>query len=358
MDKLVDKQEILRHIRAMEGEHFAFDEDAMFIEYQKREGERSNLVIKVLSVFGGILASLAFLGSLLLFELYDSPAGMLIVGGICIVAAIWLNKKIENLIIDTFSVSIYVLGIVLLIIGMFSLELHEDLINLCVIAIALGCLFVTQNYILSFISTLIVGGGILLLIISKDLYGAIQAYIVLYALILVYFFMAEAKLMTSSIQISKLYDPLRIGLVFSFLLGLVSLGKNDLVPISYDSLWMSSLMIILIILYLIRDKVAALGINSKKSVVWIYVLSVLTLLPTIFAPAISGSLLLVMLCFMVNYKTGLAIGIIALVYFVIQYYYDLNFTLLTKSIMLFVSGVLFLLFYVFLTKKIGANEKV
>ena len=241
---------------------------------------------------------------------------------------------------------------------MFSLELHEDLITLCVIAIALGCLFVTQNYILSFISTLIVGGGILLLIISKDLYGAIQAYIVLYALILVYFFMAEAKLMTSSIQMSKLYGPLRIGLVFSFLLGLVSLGKNDLVPISHDSLWMSSLVIILIILYLIRDKVSALGINSKKSLAWIYVLSVLSLLPTIFAPAISGALLIVLLSFIVNYKTGLIIGIIALVYFVIQYYYDLNFTLLTKSMMLFVSGVVFLLFYVFLTKKLGLNEKV
>ena len=117
MDKLVDKQEILRHIRTMEGERFAFDEEAIFAEYQKREGEKSNLVIKILSVFGGILASLAFLGFLFLLELYESEIGMLVIGGACVFLAIWLNKRFDKLIIETFSVSIYVLGFILLILG-------------------------------------------------------------------------------------------------------------------------------------------------------------------------------------------------------------------------------------------------
>ena len=60
----------------------------------------------------------------------------------------------------------------------------------------------------------------------------------------------------------------------------------------------------------------------------------------------------------VNYKTGLVIGIISFIYFISQYYYDLNFTLLTKSIILFSSGIVFILFYLFTNKKLNTNEKI
>jgi len=82
------------------------------------------------------------------------------------------------------------------------------------------------------------------------------------------------------------------------------------------------------------------------------------LVSTIFSPSISGAMIIVLLSFLVNYKTGLAIGIISLIYFISQYYYDLNFTLLTKSIILFSSGIVFLLFYLFTTKKLNSNEKI
>ena len=84
----------------------------------------------------------------------------------------------------------------------------------------------------------------------------------------------------------------------------------------------------------------------------IYALSLLTLLTTILAPAISGSLLIVLLAFKVNYRTGFVMGLIALVYGIGQYYYDLQFTLLVKSIMLMASGALFLLFYFYLKNKV------
>ena len=90
----------------------------------------------------------------------------------------------------------------------------------------------------------------------------------------------------------------------------------------------------------------------------IYILSALILVSTIFSPSISGGIVIVLLSFLVNYKTGLAIGIISIIYFVSQYYYDLNFTLLTKSIILFVSGIMFLLFYLFTAKNLNTNEKI
>jgi len=111
-------------------------------------------------------------------------------------------------------------------------------------------------------------------------------------------------------------------------------------------------------MYLVYSIIKINEIKTVKSKVLIYALSVLILIPTIFSPSISGAIVIVLLSFLVNYKTGLAIGIISIIYFVSQYYYDLNFTLLTKSIILFVSGIIFLVFYLFTTKNLSANEKI
>ncbi|MEX0362988.1 MAG: DUF4401 domain-containing protein, partial [Allomuricauda sp.] len=111
-----------------------------------------------------------------------------------------------------------------------------------------------------------------------------------------------------------------------------------------------SVVSFLAVLYLVKDLIKVVGVVSGNTKTLIYVLSVAVLLPAVMAPAISGAVLIILLSYKINYKTGLAIGIIALIYFVSQYYYDLNLTLLTKSIILFSSGMVFLLFYLFTLK--------
>jgi uncharacterized membrane protein len=90
----------------------------------------------------------------------------------------------------------------------------------------------------------------------------------------------------------------------------------------------------------------------------IYALSFVLLLSTAMSPAIAGALLIILLAFMVNHKTGFAVGIISFIYFVSQFYYDLGYTLLLKSILMFSTGVLFMLIYLFTYKKLHANEKI
>jgi uncharacterized membrane protein len=101
-----------------------------------------------------------------------------------------------------------------------------------------------------------------------------------------------------------------------------------------------------------------LNITKTQHKTVIYIFTVLSLLPTALAPAILGAILIMLLSFSVNYKTGLVVGVIAFIYFVSQYYYDLNFTLLTKSILLFSSGVFFVALYLFTHKKLTTNEKI
>ncbi|MCL6266607.1 DUF4401 domain-containing protein [Flagellimonas myxillae] len=326
------------------------DDSAILQELQQSGAEDSSLAIKVLSIFGGFLASLAFLGFLFMFGIYDSEVGMIILGLLFIVGALVLNKVFNRLIIDTFSISIYLIGFAMFIIALFNMDIDDDVVTLLVLVMAFCSLFVVQSYIMSFLSIVAVGGCLMTLIISNDQYGLIHLYLLGYTLLLVVCFLNEAKFYAAGGKLSKLYGPLRIGLVFSFILGLITLGKRGVFPLDQNYIWLASIAIIIAILYLVWDLIKVIGVHAERTKMFIYILSIAVLLPTILAPAICGAILIILLCFRVNYKTGLAIGIIALAYFVSQYYYDLNLTLLIKSIILFASGVVFLLFYLFTLK--------
>ncbi len=358
MDKLASKQALLDRIRLSEGAKFECNEKAILNEYHIQEENKSSLAIKILSVFGGFLATFAFLGFLLVAGLYDSELGLSIFGIGFIIFAIWLNKEYDKLIIDTFSISTYVIGLALLAFGLIQLNIDKNIVVIFISIIAISSLIITQNYILSFISVLTISGSFLTLIISNDLYNLIHLYIAINILILSYLFLNESKIISSNIKLSKLYNPVRIGLVFSLLFGLVTIGKRHLIPISQNYIWLSSIVMSLVIIYLVYIISKLNEIESLKSKILIYFLSSIILVSTIYSPAISGTIIIVLLSFLVNYKTGLVIGIISFIYFISQYYYDLNFTLLTKSIILFSSGIVFLLFYFFTTKKLNLNEKI
>jgi len=358
MDTLTDKKNMLKSVLLAEGTNFEYDEKAILEEYQIQGENKSSLTIKILSIFGGFLAMLAFLGFLALTGLYNSEFGLLIFGIGFIISAIWLNKEYDKLITDTFSISIYVIGFALLAFGLTQLEVDKNITTILIGIIALCSLFITQNYILSFLSVLVFCGCFLSLIILNDFYNLVHLYIAFITLMLAYFFLNEAKIISSNRKLSKLYNPIRIGLLISLLFGLVAIGKRHLIPISQNYFWLSSIIMILVILYLVHSIIKINEIKSVRSKIQIYILSCLILISTIFSPSISGAIVIVLLSFLVNYKTGIIIGIISFIYFISQYYYDLNFTLLTKSIILFSSGIVFLLFYLFTIKKLNANEKI
>jgi uncharacterized membrane protein len=352
-----DIKEILDYLQTTEEKTLEFDEEAITAACQKNSGTQS-LSVKILSVFGGILASFAFLGFLFTAGLYNSEAGQLVFGIICIAGSIWINKTYDNIIIDTASVSIFITGFILLSFGFNELNVNAGTICVLFAIIAFVSTVIAQNYMLSFISILIVNGSILMLIIFNGAYNLIHIYVSALALILAYFYLKEAKIITTNEALSKLYSPVRTGLTFSFLAGLAFLGKRGFFQISPNYIWWSSIIIILAVIYLLYKLFDILNITKIRHKTLIYIFTALTLLPTVFSPAISGAILLILLSFAVNYRTGLVLGVIAFIYFITQYYYDLNFTLMTKSILLFSSGILFLVLYLFTHKKLTANEKI
>lgn len=345
----------LDYFQNLKGESFKFDEEAIFLAY-KQDNVNQSLSIKILSVLGGILASLAFVGFLYIAGLYKSEIGLLVIGGIFIVSSIWISKKYDKIIIDTISVSCFIIGFILIGISCYQLKVHENIISIIFILIAFSSLVIVRNYMLSFVSVLIIHGSILSLIVLNKDYHFIHLYVSFLAVTMAYIFLKEASIIKMSKALSKLYNPIKIGLIFSFISGLFFLGKKGILPINY--IWTSSIIIISIVIYLISTLFNALNTTKKSHKISIYILTTFVLLPTALSPAISGAILVILLSFLVNYKTGFVIGIISFMYFISQYYYDLNFTLLTKSIILFSTGILFIVLYLFTHKQLTEDEKV
>ena len=349
-------KEKIANIAQMEGDRFEIDEMEVEKEYLNAQSDNTSIAIKILSVVGGFLAMLAFLGFLLIFGLYDSEVGLIITGMIFTGAAIWLNIVYKKLIIDTFSVSAYGLGLCLIAVGLSMLHVASNAICLSLMVIAILTMIATKNYILSFVSILIINGGFIFLIMENELKSLIHIYNAILLLVLTYVFLSEAKLLSNNKFPSKLYNPIRIGLMISALCGLVLVSHSRIFDLDIKFIWASSIITIPLTIYVISLINTIMGITELKTKVVVYSLCFLFLVPTAISPAISGSLLIILLCFLVNYKTGLTIGVTSFIYFICQYYYDLNFTLLTKSLILFISGIVFLLLYFFTNKKLGHNE--
>lgn len=348
----------LNAIIQAEGDRFEYDEAAIDLEHQKRQVESSTLGIKILSIAGGILSTFAFLGFLMIAGLYDSEGGMIVTGILFMVAALWLNTKYQKLILDALSVTAYLIGLCLLGFGFSESGMEDNTLAVAFIIISVGALAITQNYVLSFISVIVIDLSILFLIINQKAYDAIHAYNGLVLLALVYSMLHESRWIKGHKLLSKLYNPIRIGLIIAYVIGLFCVSRNGMLDLVHTPLWFTSIINIPVAIYALSAILKLNGVREFRTKVYIYTLSSLCLLPTVYCPAISGALLIVLLSFFVNYRLGLSIGIISFVYFVSQYYYDLSLTLLEKSIVLFTSGVIFLVFFLIMNKKLSSHEEV
>ncbi len=351
-------EELIASIQQSEGGYFQADKQIITQAYIKEEENKSGLAIKVLAIFGGFLASLAFIGFLFITGILKSGIGLIVFGILLLGIAVGVSKIYDKTLHTTASIAMYLIGILLINLGCAELNLDVNIIALITFGIGLLTLVINQTLIISFVSIIISSISLLVLILSNDYHFWIHIYTVAMTIIFTYMILYEAKMIISSIQLSKLYIPIRIGLLFSVLFGLIAIGKKGLTNVSSDSIWISSIPLFIIVLYVVYNILQHLNIKDQKKKTIIYILSILMLLATVFAPSILGALLIILLCFLVRYITGVVIGIIALIYFVSQYYYDLNYTLLAKSAILFVSGVLFLVFHLFIRKKNNDYEEV
>lgn len=369
MGKITDIKALLKAIHLSDSYTLEYNEEDILTAYEQQKEDKSSIAIKILSVLGGVLATIFFLFFIGISGIYSSPFSLAILGCIFIITAIFINKKVNKLIIDTFSISLYITGFALLIFGLSEIVNNVNLVILIVAIIAFCSLLINQNYMLAFVATLIINGSILTLI-TYNSFTFTQLYIAINTFVLTYFFLNEAKIISLNTKLLKLYNPVKTGLLVSLLFGLIFTNSNKYFSFlssdtffSIEVLWgiviLSAVILYLSVLYLTKNIITINKIEASKDKTLIYALSILIAIPTFFTPSITIAIIVILLSFLVNYKTGIILGIISFLYFISEYYYSLQITLLNKSIILFVTGIVFLLFYLFTIKKLkNTNEEL
>jgi len=341
-------KKILETIKSTEGDKFEYNEEA--ISKDLSLVRNTSITIKILTFLGSALASLTVIVLLFLSEIVKNEVSLLIAGGIFVVASLFINKKSDNNIHETFSMTGYISGVILVGAGITGMRGNENVMISTFFILSIISLSITQNYIISFLNALMFLVSLIYFIIINEVHDLVHLFISINVFSLLYIIKFEAKVININKFTSKLYDPIRIALIISLVFALTILANGDNFKISPKYIYLSSFSLGIAIAYMISMVFDILKIKSASHKNIIYFMSSLILLSIVFAPSILGAIFIILMSFYVNYKTGLILGIISLIYFISRYYYYMDITLLMKSVILIASGVLFITFYAVLSR--------
>ncbi|WP_073851701.1 DUF4401 domain-containing protein [Pontibacter flavimaris] len=327
---------------AQEQPGFTYDRDSIAAENTATASLLKRVPMKVLAILGGLLGMGTFIGFLLAAGLYNSSVGMLFLGLCGLVGAEWLIRTNKEAAVDSVGVSLYITGYALLAVGIGQLTdsiTGAALALACASAVAIG---VSVSAIGVFLAVLVLNGSLLSLIFSHEVYPLAHGLIALLALILTYLSLNEARLIAASRRFALVLGPVRMGVIFSLVITLALFVHQKFFSTTITYFWVSSLILIACLLLLVYRVLRDVAVFSPKTKLVVYTCAVLLLAPFILTPSVPGALLILLASFYIGHKPGFWVGLLALVYFIILYYYDLNMTLLSKSGVLVASGLLFL----------------
>lgn len=330
------------------------DEPALMKNFRHDQEHEGSLGMKILSILGAFLATIFFLGFVLVAGIYESSEGLTVTGLVLLTTSYVLSRpKYAGLIADAFSVSFATCGYIMVIVGLMEPLSGEQGVAMAGVILAGIMLMLYENSIIAFLTTVTAAAWLLFLITDDWGTAGAHCYVGISAILLTTWFLSEGTLLKASALVNRRYTSIRTGLIFAVLLGAYYLSDfRWWMAMEREPNWYVSLLLIplvgLVSWQILHQHVKKPGERIA------YLLGVLTLLlPTVFAPAICAALLVLILSWHSGYQTGAVIAVLGLVYFVSRYYYDLNLTLFTKSMILAASGVLFLIAYRTLHHKIS-----
>lgn len=317
--------------------------------------QKNNLTIQVVSIIGGILTAIFFLGFLALASIIRSEESSLIIGCLLIVATLTISRFVVKPFLDAMNITFYVAGCILFI---FGISANTNILFCSLLVISILTFFLTKGFILPFLSVILFNislfGEIAHLLSS---WYPLQVAIVPLVAAFLFANLFETKLLTRLQGNTSKYKPFHTGLFISCLIAL-SGASIDFLTTGMNE-WIISVFLWIGLLIMIQRIMRVMGgTNNLMKQIGIYGLSIFICLPTVFAPYLSGSLLLIMVCFHFGYKTECGASLLLFIYAISKYYYDLNVTLLIKSITLFFIGIAFIVAWYYFTQKRTKHEKI
>ena len=312
-----------------------------FISTQK-EKTHQRWYIRGLAGFTAWLAALFFIAFLAFADIITDETGAIVTGLIfCAVAVAISRSNIESDFAGQGALALCLSGQLLFIYGISELTPRGS-ITLTVLAIVLleaVLIWLYRDGLLRFISTLAIISAVTVWIYGLDLPDLVPFLVILLAAGTVAIWESELHLIKSKLE--RIYRPVGYGIAFG-MLGLVSLPVVSILEISLW--WVSTVGLLLLMLGLIYRIFAYHKRNLQSGgVIIAFVGSLLLAVPAIQIPGIIASLTILLLGFHRGNRLLMGVAGAFLAYFVTLFYYDLEITLLLKSIALIGSGLLFLL---------------
>lgn len=321
------------------------------------EAESRSTAITVLSVAGGILACIAFFGFLFIGNLFDTPDVLLFIGIISVVLSIIVSRRYNRILIDTIGISSFLAGLIMIGVAMDYLSTGDTLICIALIAVSIVSLFSVRRYAWIFLSILVIHGSLFSLILIYDATTILALYVSALIILVTLLFLYEAKIIMRLKAFPVFYEAGKTAIALGVISGMAYFTGNGVLPHSVVDTWLLSVVVVGLLIYTsfaLINRLLQPGFKLRRALILLAAFSVVL---TLLSPSITGMILLMLLTFYAGNKVLFFMATVALFGFLWWSYYELNFSLLAKSILLMVSGLLFILAYYF-TLTTERNEKI
>lgn len=348
----------LSYLRSTERPDFAVDEARVIEANQQLQSAYSKIVIKILSILGGIIGSLFFLGFLALINVLESDFLVIVIGAVFVAGSLFIGKMVTNLVLDTAIICFYVLGIFLLCLGLYQILDAEISIIYGIFICGVLAIIFSDRFVPVFLGTILSLGAFAGYFAFKNWYGLAEFPLILIEAGLIWLTLNEPAILASGKKMNAILKPLQAGFFITFIGCLYYLHQYPVYTtetgIGYQ--WFASTGIWLAIGFATYGIMRDIQIRFRNKMI-IMAFLLLIAFPLFFATYVSGALLLVLLCFHYGLITELVISLAFLLYGVSRYYYDLHLTLLVKSGILCLSGMLVILLWLFIRSQKTADEQ-
>ena len=307
--------------------------------------QKNNLTIQVVSIIGGILTAIFFLGFLVVASIIRTETSSLIIGCLFIITTLTISRRLTVPFLDAMNITLYIAGCVLIAYG---LNKSTNALFIALAITGIFTFFLSKGFILPFLSVILFIISFLgeLAYLSSSI-QLLQIAVVPVLAVFLFTNLYERDILTGLKEnlVSK-YTPFHSGLFVSCICLLAGLSVNYGIPAPY---WLLSIFIWIGILLIIQRIMPVMEVTNPVSQIGICILCILICLPTMFAPYLSGSLLLILICFHYGYKAECAAALLLFIYAVSKYYYDLNLkkerNMKKQSRILIITNLLLLLGY-------------
>ncbi|MBD1398089.1 DUF4401 domain-containing protein [Pontibacter sp. JH31] len=321
---------------------FRCDEAAITTEVTQSTSLLKRWPVKVLTILGGLLATSTLMGAIAMTVLLNSGIAMLVFGLVFLIGAEVMIRSSKDATTDALGVSWNMASYVMLAIGTGQLTDNSTAVALVLGIASTLVLVFSRSAICVFVAVLVLNGSLLSLTFMHQVYNLSHALLAMLAAVLTYMSLYEAKLLAASRRVALVFGPVRMGVILSLVTTLGLFMHQKFLSSSITHFWLSGLFLIGCLLLLLNRVLCENGVEDKKTQAIFYTCCGLILVPTMMAPSVPGALLVVLSSFYIGHKTGFWVGLLALAYFLVLYYYDLHMTLLAKSGVLVLTGSLFL----------------